>query len=128
MLNVLKDILTTIKKNNYKNNCNLFITFKTNFKDVVMPKWLKSQYPKEMTIVIQHEYWNINIHKKNFEILLSFNNIKANLSIPYNSIISFADPDANFGLTLITQKNEKKPKNKKNKDNVINFSNFKKLN
>ena len=113
MLNVLKDILTTIKKNNYKNNCNLFITFKTNFKDVVMPKWLKSQYPKEMTIVIQHEYWNINIHKKNFEILLSFNNIKANLSIPYNSIISFADPDANFGLTLITQKNEKKPKNKK---------------
>ena len=84
-----------------------------------------------MTIVIQYEYYDLKINKSNFSISLSFNDIKANLTIGYNSIISFADPSANFGLILKKNKTEKKLKknlDNKNlkKDNVINFSNFKK--
>ncbi len=132
MLNVFKDILKNIRDNGLSNNNQLYITFLTNHKRIEMPNWLKQKYPEEMTIVIQYEYYDLQINKNNFSITLSFNNIETNLKIDYNSIISFADPSANFGLILqnnkIQKKENKKLKNNKfNKDNVINFSNYKKI-
>ena len=132
MLNVFKDILKNIRDNGLSYNNQLYITFLTNHKRIEMPNWLKQKYPEEMTIVIQYEYYDLQINKNNFSITLSFNNIKTNLKIDYNSIISFADPSANFGLILqnnkIQKKENKKLKNNKlNKDNVINFSNYKKI-
>ena len=132
MLNVFKDILINIKNNGLSNNNHLYITFFTNHKNVELPNWLKQKYPEEMTIVIQYEYNDLEINDNNFLISLSFDNIKANLKIDYNSIISFADPSANFGLILQKNKIQKKLKknleNKKikNKSNVIDFSNYKK--
>ena len=92
MLNVLKDILKEIKEYGLSNNNHLYISFLTNHKKVYLPNWLKEKYPEEMTIVIQYEYDDLTINKDNFSIVLSFNNIKANLIISYDSIISFADP------------------------------------
>ena len=132
MLNVFKDILINIKNNGLSNNNHLYITFFTNHKNVELPNWLKQKYPEEMTIVIQYEYNDLEINDNNFSISLSFDNIKANLKIDYNSIISFADPSANFGLKLKKSKtqryNIKKnlEKNQLKKNNVINFSNYKK--
>tara|TARA_B100000886_G_C20360018_1_gene464774 strand:- start:66 stop:497 length:432 start_codon:yes stop_codon:yes gene_type:complete len=131
MLNVLKDILINIRDNGLSNNNQLYITFFTNHKNVKLPLWLKEKYPDEMTIVIQYEYYDLKIDKDNFSISLSFNNIKTNLTIDYNSIISFADPLANFGLIIQKNKTQKKLKNslegkKSKKDNVINFYNYKK--
>ena len=131
MLNVFKDILTNIRDRGLSNNNHLYITFFTNHKNVKLPNWLIQKYPEEMTIVIQYEYYDLQINKNNFSISLSFNDIKTNLIIDYDSIISFADPSANFGLIL--KKNVSKKKLDKNigsenskKDNVINFSNYKK--
>ena len=131
MLNVLKDILINIKNNGLSNNNHLYITFFTNHKNVELPNWLKQKYPEEMTIVIQYEYYDLEINKNNFSISLSFNDIKTYLKIDYNSIISFADPSANFGLILQKNRiqkrdNKKIIKKRSNKNNVINFSNFKK--
>ena len=131
MLNVFKDILKDIKDNGLSNNNHLYITFLTNHKNVELPNWLKQKYPQEMTIVIQYEYYNLELNKNDFSIALSFENIKTNLKINYNSIISFADPSANFGLILQKNKIQKKvnkkiENNKSKKDNVINFSNYKK--
>ena len=131
MLNVFKDILIDIKHNGLSNNNHLYITFSTDHKNVELPNWLKQKYPNEMTIIIQYEYYDLEINKKNFSISLSFNNIKTNLKIDYESIISFADPSANFGLILQKNKiqNQLKKKSGKNiskKNNVINFSNYKK--
>ena len=131
MLNVFKDILKNIKDNGLSNNNHLYITFLTNHKNVELPNWLKQKYPNEMTIIIQYEYYDLEINKKNFSISLSFNDIKTNLKIDYESIISFADPSANFGLILQKNKiqNQLKKKSGKNiskKNNVINFSNYKK--
>ena len=132
MLNVFKDILINIKNNGLSNNNHLYITFFTNHKNVELPNWLKQKYPEEMIIVIQYEYNDLEINDNNFSISLSFDNIKANLKIDYNSIISFADPSANFGLILQKNKIQKKLKknleNKKvkNNSNVISFSNYKK--
>jgi len=68
MLNVLKDILKNIKDNGLSNNNHLYITFLTNHKNVELPNWLKQKYPQEMTIIIQYEYYNLEIHKNNFSI------------------------------------------------------------
>ena len=131
MLNVFKDILQNIRDKGLSDNNHLYITFLTNYKNVKLPKWLKIKYPVEMTIVIQHEYYNLEINEKNFSISLSFDNIDTNIAIDYNSIISFADPSVNFGLILKSKKTQKEIKkdvksNNINTNNVINFSNYKK--
>ena len=131
MLGVFKDILINIRDNGLSNNNHLYITFLTNHKKVILPNWIKEQYPKEMTIIIQYEYYDLEINKNDFSITLSFNDIKTNLIIDYDSILSFADPSANFGLILKKDKIQKKIKrdvknNSLSKDNVINFSNYKK--
>ena len=133
MINVLKDILQNIKNNGLSNNNHLYITFLSSYSKTKIPDWIQEKYPEEMTIVIQYEYYDIKINKNDFIITLSFNDIKATLKIHYDSIISFADPSANFGLRLVEKKTQKKldknikdkvTKNKKN--NIINFIDYKK--
>ena len=126
MLNVFKDILHKIKDEGLSNNHQLYVTFSTKNSNIVIPKWLLKKYPDEMTIIIQYEYYNIEIKKNFFLITLSFNNIKTDLKIPFESIISFADPTANFGLILKKNSNNKnKKKLTKNKDNIIDFLKYK---
>ena len=135
MINVLKDVLTNIKNNGLQENHHLYITFKTNDKKVIIPQWLSDKFPSEMTIVIQHEYWNYNVTNDHFKITLSFNDIKTDLIVPFSSVISFADPYANFGLKLIkddliinkkTKKTKKKLKNSEysKKGNIIELNKF----
>ena len=132
MINVLKDILREIKKNDNKAIYQLYITFTTTHKELKIPAWLKKKYPDEMTIVIEHEYWDLRIFDDNFKIILSFNDIKVNLSIPFKSVISFADANAKFGLKIQENKIKKSSikinKNTNEKNNVIDFSKFKKSN
>lgn len=130
MIGVLIDVLENIKEHGIDQN-QLYITFLTKHESVKIPNWLIKKYPKEMTIVIQFEYYNLKINKKNFSITLSFNDIETELKIGYSSIISFADPSVNFGLILQNRKIEKKlnknlDKGKSKEDNIINFSKYKK--
>ena len=135
MINVLRDILINIKINGLQEGHHLYITFNTNGKKVIIPQWLLNKFPSEMTIVIQHEYWNYDVANDHFTITLSFSDIKTDLMIPFSSVISFADPYANFGLKLIqnkaiynenTNKTKQKLKNKKylEKDNIIELNKF----
>jgi len=129
MIGVLKDILNNINDNGLSNNNHLYITFLTQHKNVEIPNWLRKKYNEEMTIVIQYEYYDLKIEKDFFQISLSFNDIKTDLKIGYDSIISFADPSANFGLILQSNKtknNNKKINDESKKDNIINFSKYKK--
>ena len=114
MLNVFKDILNNIKNEGLSDGNHLYITFETKNKNVKIPKWLLEKYPEEMTIIIQYEYYNINIRNNSFEITLSFNNVKTDLKIGFDAIISFADPSANFGFLRL--KNQKRKKNARKKE------------
>ena len=139
MLNVLRDVLKNIEANGLQEGHHLYIVFQTDVKKVVIPGWLKEKHPKEMTIIIQYEYWNFKVKKDSINIGLSFNDIKADITVPFNAVISFADPYANFGLKLINEEinkklSDKNPKRKKTiinkdkeKDNIIEFQKFKKL-
>jgi uncharacterized protein len=137
LINVFKDVLMDVEKNGLKESHHLYISFLTNHSGVIISNFLKEQFPTEMTIVIQYEYWDLKIKDNSFEISLSFNNLRENLIIPFNSVISFADPYADFGLKLIQKSklnNEKDAKNitkdkldkNKIKNNVIDFKSFKK--
>ena len=139
MLNVFRDVLKYIEVNDLQEGHHLYITFQTDVKKVVIPDWLKAKHPKEMTIIIQYDYWNFKVKNNSFNIGLSFNNIKADIAVPFDAVISFADPYANFGLKLINEEinkklSDKKPKRKKtvikknkDRDNIIEFQKFKKL-
>ena len=137
LLNVFIEILKEVEKKGLDGKNHLYITFATNNSKTSVPDWLLQKYPSEMTIVIQHEYYHLSVNKNNFNIGLSFNNKKSDLTISFDSIISFADPSSNFGLNYqfnkSNEKNDKKivvknkkSKKKKNSSNVINFSNYKK--
>jgi len=137
LLNVFIEILKEIEKKGLDSKNHLYVTFATNNPKTSVPDWLLQKYPSEMTIVIQHEYYHLSVNKKYFNIGLSFNNKKCDLKIPFDSIISFADPSSNFGLhyqfnkttvedykkTLVEKKKSVK---KKKSSNVINFTNYKK--
>ncbi|MBD1147953.1 hypothetical protein IDH28_03875 [Pelagibacterales bacterium SAG-MED31] len=137
LLNVFIEILKEVERKGLDGKNHLYITFATNNSKTSVPDWLLQKYPNEMTIVIQHEYYHLSVNNRNFNIGLSFNNKKCDLSISFDSIISFADPSSNFGLnypfnkTVFENKKKiidkkKRPLKKKNSSNVINFSNYKK--
>ena len=104
---VLYDVLLLVSKNGFKESHHLYITFDTNKKGVKISKTIKEKYKNEITIVIQNEYWNLKVNKYKFSVDLSFNNITANIVVPFNAVLSFADPYANFGLQISSNKTKK---------------------
>lgn len=79
-------------------NHHFFIAFNTRYPGVDLPRHLLERYPEEMTIVIQHRYWDLRVFDTHFEIGLTFNQVPAQLSIPYAAISGFVDPAVNFAL------------------------------
>lgn len=75
-----------------------YITFQTTHPGVDMPDYLRKQYPDEMTIVLQHQFYGLKVDKEGFSVMLSFNNVRERLSIPFKAITTFADPSVNFAL------------------------------
>jgi len=75
-----------------------FITFLTGAPGVRISQHLKSKYPEQMTIVIQHQFWELKITESHFEIGLSFSDVPEKLVIPFNAIRGFYDPSVNFEL------------------------------
>ena len=111
ILNVIKEILTDLSKSKISTNHCFYITFKTNSLGVTIPDTLKKDYPDEMTIVLQNQFWDLNIDKNKFSVVLLFNKKKEYLSIPFNTIVKFYDPFVKFSIQLEV-KDEKKQINK----------------
>lgn len=77
-----------------------YVTFRTKAPGVKIPDHLIEQFPEEMTIVIQHQYWDLEVHDGHFEIILKFNRVPQHLSIPYVAMTRFVDPAVNFGVSF----------------------------
>jgi hypothetical protein len=97
---VMSDSLSHAAENGLVGEQHFYITFRTNLRGVVMPDWLQEQYPEEMTIVVQHEYWDLAVMPDRFSIGLSFNNRSVTLVVPFASVKTFADPSVNFQLDI----------------------------
>ena len=98
--NVVVEALKIAERQGLPGENHFYITFKTNHPQTHISDQLKSQYPEEMTIVIQHQFSNLVVENKGFGIDLSFGGIRQSLFIPFDSITYFADPYAKFGLSF----------------------------
>jgi len=97
---VVKDVIKMVQNQGLPGEHHLYVTFRTNFPGVLIADHLKEKYPDEMTIVLQHQYWNLKVEERMFTIVLSFNKIREKLVIPFAAITSFVDPSIKFGLQL----------------------------
>ena len=77
-----------------------YITFKTRAPDVAIPKHLMERFPDEMTIVIQHRFWDLKVEEDGFSVGLSFSGAPATLQIPFAAVTQFHDPAVEFALTF----------------------------
>ncbi len=79
-----------------------YISFATTYPDVEIPGHLRERYPEEITIVLQHEFWDLDINDDGFSVTLSFNNKREFIGVPWAAISGFADPSVQFGLQFKT--------------------------
>jgi uncharacterized protein len=98
MRHVVRDALIHVDKFGLPGDHHFFISFQTNYPGVVISPQLKARYPEEITIVVQHQFWDLKISEKQFSIMLSFNNIPEKLVVPFDALTAFADPSIKFGL------------------------------
>lgn len=77
-----------------------YISFRTDRPGVSIPQRLLAQYPHEMTIVLQHQFWDLQVDERAgwFSVGLSFGGIPTTLTVPFNALTAFADPHVQFGL------------------------------
>ena len=98
MRGLIQSVLTDVKNRGLPGAHHFFITFDTDHPDVEIADWLSDRYPGEMTIVIQHEYENLEVTDVGFSVSLSFGDAPEPLYVPYESILTFVDPSVEFGL------------------------------
>jgi hypothetical protein len=95
---VVRDALRRIEKSGLIGAHHFYLTFKTHADGVDIPDFLKEQYPDEMTIIIQHQYWALKVKEEYFEVTLTFKKLPAPLHIPFSALTAFFDPGVQFGL------------------------------
>jgi len=95
---VIRKVLQETAQAGLPGEHHFFITFVTTAPGVRISSALRERYPEQMTIVIQHQYWDLKAHEKGFEIVLSFSDVPEKLEIPYSAIRGFYDPHANFEM------------------------------
>jgi hypothetical protein len=106
---VVRDALRRIEKQGLIGSHHFYLTFKTGFPGVDIPSFLAEQYPDEMTIILQHQFWGLKIGDDSFEVALTFKKVPATLSIPFQALTKFFDPGVPFGLEFKTTEAEVKP-------------------
>ncbi len=75
-----------------------YITFKTRMPGVAIPKHLTERFPDEMTIVLQHRFWDLKVEQDRFSVGLSFGGVPATLGVPFAAVTDFVDPAVDFSL------------------------------
>jgi hypothetical protein len=95
---VVKTVLTEVARTGLPGEHHFYITFNTQAPGVRISPRLLEKYPDDMTIVLQHQFWDLQANDQAIEIGLSFDGIPEKLYIPYTSIITFIDPSVHFSL------------------------------
>jgi len=87
-----------------------YITFHTDRAGVGIADWLRQQYPQEMTIILQHQFWDLTVEEERFAVTLSFGGRHERLTVPLDSVTRFADPSVKFGLQFEAAEEEAEAK------------------
>ena len=95
---IVRKALQRVSKEGLPGKHHFFISFLTNYPGVVISDELKKKYPDEMTIVLQHQFEDLKVTDKRFDVVLSFDNVKESIGAPFDALLAFADPSVKFGL------------------------------
>ena len=95
---VLRQALEITQAQGLPGSHHFYVTFDTTFPGVRIADSLRAMHPSEMTTVLQHQFWDLNVEEDSFDITLSFNGASQPLHIPFAAVTAFADPHAKFGL------------------------------
>ncbi len=116
VLDILKKILKDIQNNGISDDRSLYISFRTNDQGVILSESVKQKYPKEITIILQHQFKNLTVLDEKFTVNITFSGITEKVEVPFYSITSFLDPAANFGFQFAMSNGTKSTKS----DSYIN--------
>jgi hypothetical protein len=95
---VVKRVLTQVAEKGLPGSHHFYISFRSTDPGVELPDYLRAKYPEEMTIVLQHQYWDLVIHDDFFEVSVSFNKQQEHIKVPFMALSAFVDPSVRFGL------------------------------
>ncbi|MEX0583116.1 MAG: ClpXP protease specificity-enhancing factor SspB [Sneathiella sp.] len=102
LMDVVRNSLRHAAEHGLPGDQHFYITFRTRFPGVSVPTHLTERYKDEMTIVLQHQFWDIVVEPDYFTVDLSFNHKRETLRIPFDALTAFADPSVQFGLQFST--------------------------
>ena len=100
---VVRRVLADAAKSGLPGEHHFYVTFDTRAPGVKLSARMREQYPEEMTIVLQHQFWDLAVSDAQFEVALSFNGVSEKLQVPFEAIKGFFDPSVQFGLQFETQ-------------------------
>jgi len=100
---IFRKVLTDAALHGLPGEHHFYITFKTGAPGVVMSDRLRAEYPEQMTIILQHQFWDLKVHDQNFEVGLSFRRVPEKLEIPFAAVTGFFDPSVNFGAEFTAE-------------------------
>ena len=106
---VVRTALKQVSEIGLPGNHHFYLTFRTGYRGVRIPDYLRAQYPGEMTIVLQYQFFGLEVTEELFSVTLSFNNVHERLTVPFAAITTFADPSVNFALQFQPQPGERQP-------------------
>jgi hypothetical protein len=95
---VLRKLLADAARDGLPGEHHFFITFRTGSPGVRLSQRMREKYPDEMTIVLQHQFWDLGVTDHSFEVGLSFGGVPERLLVPFDAITGFFDPSVQFGL------------------------------
>lgn len=95
---VVRRVLTQVAEKGLPGSHHFYISFRSTDPGVQLPDYLRAKYPEEMTIVLQHQYWDLIIGADTFEVTVSFNKQQERIKVPFAALSAFVDPSVRFGL------------------------------
>ena len=95
---VLRQVLTDAAKKGLPGEHHFYISFDTQADGVRLSERMKAQYSEQMTVILQHQFWDLSVSDSGFEVGLSFGGIPEKLVVPFDSVKGFFDPSVQFGL------------------------------
>src|SRR5262245_60409029 len=95
---VRRVLIQVAEKGTLPGSHHFYISFRSTDPGVQLPEYLRAKYPEEMTIVLQHQFWDLIINDQFFEVTVSFNKQQERIRVPFGALSAFVDPSVRFGL------------------------------
>ena len=95
---VIREALRRVAADGWPGTHHAYITFRTDAPGVDVPDSLRARYPDELTIVLQHQFWDLEVEDDRFAVTLSFSKVGHRLVVPFSALTGYADPSVKFGL------------------------------